>query len=1779
MKKIFLLLVLYLSAVGAFAQLITGPSAVCTGSTITLTDASPGSWVSSNPAMASIGSGTGIITGIAAGVVTITYNFSIGGSTTYPVTVYPTPAPISGPTSVCVGSTIALSDITAGGTWSTSSSCAIVSPAGVVTGITAGCVAIITYGNTGCYVTQAVTVNAAPAAITGTRTICGTGGTTTLADATPGGTFNGGGSCVSVVAGTGVCTGISTSLPCTGLITYTLPDGCYSTATVTVYPVPVLTVTGTQVRCSDANTAPIIFTSTVTGTTYSWTNSNPSIGLAASGTGSLIPSFTAVNTGTTPVVATITITPSANGCPGLPQSVTVTVNPLPPLCTVTGGGVCCPGGSGVHVGLSCSTPGISYQLYCGTSTVGAPVTGTGSAIDFGAFCTACTYTVVAINTVTGCSSTMTGSAIVTLGALPPLCNVTGGGFCCAGSSGVHVGLSCSSPGINYQLYCGTTIVGAPLSGSGAPLDFGLFCTNCVYKVVATNATTGCSDTMNGSVTVTVAPLPVVYNVTGGGNYCDSSFGCPHIGLSGSQVGVTYKVYCGTALITSRGGTGVALDFGTQCSPCTYTITATDNTTGCTSTMSGSASVTNILPAPITGATTIACPSTTTTLADATPAGVWSSLTPSCGTISTTGVVTATNPGPGPCTATIKYLISPGCFVTTTVTIPYCGPVIGPRDTTSCCVDSIKVNTGYDPVTNSAVVPGLDCGAPVKDPKWIVTYEDPAIAASLISNPICTGEIEVTSGGSADVIGIGFPSCWATNPKSSWISCVNNSQGFTTIGGIYTYHTILTRPFTMCKADLVNVNLQLAYDNYILSTNIDGTSFYSSGVVNNCSTASFHTTSTTVFLSAGTHYLNVDLYNYSAAYNISPNSMGLNVVGTIKSADDSGSFVNENKATHCCCEGCEITGNTHICAGGTTTLSSCSSCVWSSSNTSVATIGSCTGVVTGISGGTVTITHVSDIGCSTFITVTVDALPTVCTVTGGGPYCIGTTCPHVFLGCSQVGVNYQLSCGSTLVTPLLAGTGSALDFGPECGPCTYTVKATNTIGCTSTMSGSATSTPNSPCPILGTVTSMCVGDNLTMITGSCSPVPSCPWSSSNTSVATVNCSGVVSAVAAGVVIISYTTVAGCVSTYTITVNPSCPISGTLSICAGGSTTLTTCCIGGVWSSSNPACIVVNPATGVCTSLSAPCCSRISYTTMAGCISYATVCSTPVPTVTPNPVSICLGTSVTLNPTPSGGTWTGTPCVSMTPVGSTSSRVITGLFAPCVGSVTYSVGGCSVNVPVTVNAACPITGPLVHPHTVCSGSSIVLATTCVGGTWSSSNPTCVSVNPISGVCTGGTTGTIPCSATITYTSAGGCTSTYTVTNNPVPTISATTLGYCTYMSYINTLTATGGPGTWSTSGLGHATPISTTSPITGVNANSPGTEVFYYTNNTTGCFAQVTVTVYPIPTINVPPNVCVGSSVTCTVNPTGGTFGLSSGCASITSAGVLTGISGLCTEYITYNKNGCITFGVVTVNPLPIASGPSVVCVGSSISETELTGMNCVWSLIPSSPYASLSSFLGTSTNINGLSAGSVTLKAKSLAGCISYKPITVNAPPVPGVILWSPSNIVCVGGTINFANWGGATPGGTWSTSCSLPYATMTPGVGGGTILGDFWGWWPFSHSCILTYTTPNVPGCGTRSVSNTYTVELCKHKGSTAGDETDVLPATELKVFPNPNQGSFTVNLQTDKNESAEVKVTNVIGETIKKFTTVTNKDNMVQIDNAPGIYMVSVTTANGNYVAKVVVE
>jgi Secretion system C-terminal sorting domain/PKD-like domain/NHL repeat len=146
-------------------------------------------------------------------------------------------------------------------------------------------------------------------------------------------------------------------------------------ATVTVNPTPTVNAPSNQTVCNGVSTTTVTFSDVVSPaspapagtassavaitptTVYNWTNNNTSIGLAASGTG-VIGAFPAVNTGTTPVTATITVTPSFTSggktCDGLAKTFTITVNPTPTVNTSSNQTVC-NGASTTTVTFSSST--------------------------------------------------------------------------------------------------------------------------------------------------------------------------------------------------------------------------------------------------------------------------------------------------------------------------------------------------------------------------------------------------------------------------------------------------------------------------------------------------------------------------------------------------------------------------------------------------------------------------------------------------------------------------------------------------------------------------------------------------------------------------------------------------------------------------------------------------------------------------------------------------------------------------------------------------------------------------------------------------------------------------------------------------------------------------------------------------------------------------------------------------------------------------------------------------------------------------------------------------------------------------------------------------------------------------------------------------------------------------------------------------------------------------------------------------------------------------------
>ncbi len=309
---------------------ITGAMTVCAGSVTALSDLGTGTWSSSN-SNATVGSGTGVVTGVSAGTSIITFSFSGGGEVYTTVTVNPLPLGITGPSSVCEGEIITLSDASPGGNWSSTAN-ASAGTSGVVTGIAAG-TATISYmvSPTQCYVVKVITINALPGLITGTTNVC-VGSTTHLSDATVGGTWSSSNANASVGT-SGIVAGVSAG---SVSISYALATGCYTTWSMNVDPLPGA-ISGTTNIC-EGHTVTL---SDVGSGSWSSSNTNASVdeetglvtGVSAGtstityalSTGCIMTTIVTVNSTAVPSIVISTATGDTI-CAGIPVAFTTTTS-------------------------------------------------------------------------------------------------------------------------------------------------------------------------------------------------------------------------------------------------------------------------------------------------------------------------------------------------------------------------------------------------------------------------------------------------------------------------------------------------------------------------------------------------------------------------------------------------------------------------------------------------------------------------------------------------------------------------------------------------------------------------------------------------------------------------------------------------------------------------------------------------------------------------------------------------------------------------------------------------------------------------------------------------------------------------------------------------------------------------------------------------------------------------------------------------------------------------------------------------------------------------------------------------------------------------------------------------------------------------------------------------------------------------------------------------------------------------------------------------------------
>ncbi len=136
---------------------IVGTTTICPSSTTSLSSSTPGGvWSSSNISVASVNT-AGIVSAMSSGTANISYTVGTCPPVVALITV-PTLSGITGSPNVYVGSSVNLSNATAGGVWSTGNAAiATVSPSGVVYGVSSG-VTNISYAVGSCFTVFSVNV-------------------------------------------------------------------------------------------------------------------------------------------------------------------------------------------------------------------------------------------------------------------------------------------------------------------------------------------------------------------------------------------------------------------------------------------------------------------------------------------------------------------------------------------------------------------------------------------------------------------------------------------------------------------------------------------------------------------------------------------------------------------------------------------------------------------------------------------------------------------------------------------------------------------------------------------------------------------------------------------------------------------------------------------------------------------------------------------------------------------------------------------------------------------------------------------------------------------------------------------------------------------------------------------------------------------------------------------------------------------------------------------------------------------------------------------------------------------------------------------------------------------------------------------------------------------------------------------------------------------------------------------------------------------------------------
>ncbi len=510
-------------------------------------------------------------------------------------------------------------------------------------------------------------------------------------------------------------------------------------------------------------------------------------------------------------------------------------------------------------------------------------------------------------------------------------------------------------------------------------------------------------------------------------------------------------------------------------------------------------------------------------------------------------------------------------------------------------------------------------------------------------------------------------------------------------------------------------------------------------------------------------------------------------------------------------------------------------------------------------------------------------------------------------------------------------------------------------------------PCTPPTITGTLT-VCVGST-TQLTGAGTPAASNPWVSATPSVATVSNTGLVTGVAAGTSVITYTNSNGCTNTATVTVNARPTVGGPTSVCIGNNITMTPT-TGGTWVSSNNGIATITNA-GVVTGVAAGTVTFTFTQTSTGCsntTASVTVLGNSTITLTSaagtTNQTICVNTAITNITYAIGGTGTGAN-VSGLPAGVNGSYSA-GVFtisgtATAAGTHNYTVtttgpcGNASLGGTITVtgNGTIALSSAAgTNIQAICLANPITDITYNIGGTSTGASITAGALPPgVNGSFSAGVftiSGTASASGVYNYTvgaSGSSCinpTATGTITVNEDATISLSSAAgtdaqvLCALAPLTDITYSIGGFGT---------TGANVTGLPAGVNGSySVGVFTISGAPTATGTFSYTVTTTGPCTNASLNGTVDVNTNGTVTLSSAAGTDAQSV-CVNNAIADITYAIGGDATSAsitagsLPAGVTGSFSAGVFTITGTPTVTGTytyTVEAAGSACANLTANG---------------------------------------------------------------------------------------------------------------------------------------------------------------------------------------------------------------------------------------------------